>query len=174
MHVNFDAEAFVLRPTRSFPADVNLTSNQLSTFPVELAELPLCVLTLSWNRIEAVPPEISKFKMLQKLDLGFNQLKGELCKEITSLRALRELYVGLGISGECVSNCVAFLIRSRSLSFRHLNDNKLTKLPDDMVSLHHLDSVTFGFHAANRHPHRLPLYTPPPSLLFFLLLLLPS
>jgi Leucine-rich repeat (LRR) protein len=108
---------------------INLDSNRLTNFPVELASLPsLHWLSLRWNAIEALPDAIGACGSLRHLDCSFNQISS--------------------VSGR-IGAC-------KSLATLLLHDNSLTALPDSLGELGSaLKELNVDFNQLSRLPNSI-------------------
>ena len=144
---------------------INLKQNQLSgPIPPELGDLPnLVTLNLSYNRFSSplnyddprnlyyepgIPSELGKLKeTLQHLDLGGNNLDGDIPSEIwdlTELRTLRlhgnkNIHGGLGLTGTIPAE-IKNLTKLMTLS---LHGNRFSgPIPTEITELSELGSLT--------------------------------
>lgn len=124
-----------------FLSTVDLSANELSSFPNELCSIPaLRVLNLSFNKITTVPLEISKLAVLTELRLSFNHIH-DLPHDIFDGRFCIERL-------ELNNNFLEHLPRSiKNLTLlKHLNiqNNNFTYVPDILPVFAYLEELNLS------------------------------
>ncbi|WP_372364841.1 tetratricopeptide repeat protein [Candidatus Uabimicrobium sp. HlEnr_7] len=110
--------------TENFPflTHLNLCQNELTEFPIQIANSPLTFLDISNNNIAIIPREIGKMSSLSTLNLAQNNLK-EIPKEISLLSSLQEL---------------------------NLSKNNLQELPIEIIQLRNLKTLMLSGNTVSR------------------------
>jgi hypothetical protein len=108
---------------------LKLWNNQLTSLPLEITELTnLTYLNLNGNQLTSVRPEIIKLTKLKILYLGRNQLTS-VPLEITKLTAL----TALNLSHNQLTSVPPEISRLTNLTYLNLCDNKLPIPPETMA-----------------------------------------
>jgi internalin A len=130
---------------------LDLSSNQLTILPKEIAELKsLTELFLSFNQLTELPKEIVELKSLTKLELNDNQLT-ELPKEIAELKSLTTLT----LSNNQLTELPKEIAELKSLIVLTLSRNKLSTLPKEIAELKSLLGLSLIINQLTKLPKEI-------------------
>ncbi|MGK7930025.1 MAG: leucine-rich repeat domain-containing protein [Microcystaceae cyanobacterium] len=125
---------------------LDLSNNQLSKLPPEIAQLSqLQQLDLSNNQLSKLSPEIAQLSQLQQLDLSNNQLS-ELPPEIAQLSQLQTLDLSNNhFSDSQISYYQAIIkihrAKTEGVTYLDLSNNQLSELPQEIAQLSQLQQL---------------------------------
>jgi len=121
----------IKRAAREKATRLDISSNQLTTLPLEIGELTsLTTLGISGNQLTTLTPEIAELKSLTTLYLMGNQLT-TLTPEIAELKSLTLLY----LRGNQLTTLPREIGELTRLTLLDLRGNQLTALPPEIAEL---------------------------------------
>ncbi|KYQ92640.1 C2 domain-containing protein [Tieghemostelium lacteum] len=119
-----------------------LAGNSILTIPGEVLtplQNSLKYLSLNGNQLIALPVEIGKMRLLEKLEIANNKI-AELCEEIGQLNKLEEL----NIAGNPLTKLPVSFCNLTSLEILDASGCALYKLPEDFPTMTKLLELNFG------------------------------
>ncbi len=132
-----DALQKIEKVARDGATELDLSHNQLTTLPPEIAELTsLTTLNLWDNQLTTLPPEIAELTSLTTLHLSRNQLT-TLPPEIAELTSLTTL----DLTGNQLTTLPPEIAELTSLTTLNLWGNQLTTLPPEIAELTSLTTL---------------------------------
>ncbi len=132
-----DIQRIIRRALEKGATTLDLSENQLTTLPPELAQLAnLQNLDLSRNQLTTLPPQLAQLTNLQKLDLWGNELT-TLPPELAQLTNLQNL----DLWGNELTTLPPELAQLTNLQSLDLSHNQLTTLPPEIAQLANLQKL---------------------------------
>lgn len=139
---------FIARAAKEGWTELDLSGNQLTVLPPEIAELTrLTGLDLRGNRLTSGLPEILNLTNLAGLSIGRNQLE-TVPLEITQLPNLTFLDIG----GNQLTSVPPDLRKLTNLTTLWINSNQLTSLPSEITELTNLTALNLSFNQLTEVP----------------------
>lgn len=118
-------------------SNLNLSNNQLETLPPEISSMAgLATLELTNNQLSGIPDSMQELSHLEILYLRHNKLTS--IPVLTHCINLKELHLGNNRIIQLTSKDVENIVNVRTLDLR---DNKITKIPDDIITLQLLERL---------------------------------
>lgn len=129
---------------------LNVSSNQLTSLPEFILELPLTTLIARNNKLsnESLPKSfLSKLAVFREINLSGN-LFSHFPEQLLELQQLKYLYLG----GNSIATIPKDVWRMRSLNVLSMPGNRLVDVPESVGSLQYLQGLILNDNAIERIP----------------------
>ncbi|MBO6536917.1 MAG: leucine-rich repeat domain-containing protein [Balneolaceae bacterium] len=127
---------------------LTMVFNGLQSLPPEIGDLTnLKELYINYNELKDLPNELSKLKSLRSLSLGSNNLEA-IPPEILNLKGLKSL----DLAGNEIERIPTDISKLENLSNLNLSFNSISTFPSSTLELDHLRSLDIG----HNHLYELP------------------